>query len=62
MKASNTMYHTLYKTTNIVDGKFYIGVHTTINKNDNYLGSGTVFKRQLKKQYYKRSTQERKPY
>lgn len=39
----------LYKTTNTVNGHYYIGVHGTTRLNDNYLGSGTQLKRAIKK-------------
>lgn len=39
----------LYKTTNIINGKFYIGVHQTTNINDGYLGSGLNLRRAIKK-------------
>lgn len=34
------MIHIVYKTTNILNNKYYIGVHSTFNINDNYLGCG----------------------
>jgi hypothetical protein len=40
---------TVYKTTNKVNEKYYIGVHKTSNPYDNYLGSGKYLKRAIKK-------------
>ena len=40
---------TVYKTTNLVNGKFYIGVHKTSEPLDNYLGSGKYFKYAVEK-------------
>jgi len=39
----------IYKTTNIVNGKIYVGQHKVQNKRKDYLGSGTLFKKALKK-------------
>lgn len=46
---NNTIY-TLYKTTNILNNKIYIGVHGTSDlENDPYLGSGDAIKSTVKK-------------
>jgi hypothetical protein len=42
-------YHILYKTTCTVTGNFYIGVHSTKNLEDGYLGSGTRLSNSIKK-------------
>lgn len=43
------MFYTVYKTTNLVNGKIYVGVHMTANLNDAYLGSGTQLRNAVKK-------------
>lgn len=44
------MYGYIYKTTNLINGKIYIGQHkATIFENNNYLGSGNLIKRAIKK-------------
>lgn len=39
----------VYETTNLVNGKKYIGVSITKSNSDNYLGSGILLKRAIKK-------------
>ena len=43
------MYYTVYKTTNTVNGKFYIGKHQTNDLDDGYLGSGKYIKEAIQK-------------
>lgn len=43
------MYHFIYKTTCSITGKFYIGMHSTSDMDDGYLGSGLHLKRSIKK-------------
>lgn len=42
-------YHIVYKTTNTVNNKIYVGLHSTNKIEDNYLGSGFILKSALKK-------------
>lgn len=41
--------YTLYKTTNNVNNKFYIGIHNAFTAKDNYLGSGVALKKAIAK-------------
>lgn len=43
------MYFLIYVTTNLENGKFYVGMHRTDNLDDGYLGSGKAFKRAVSK-------------
>jgi hypothetical protein len=42
-------YHTVYKTTNTINGKVYVGVHSTDDLGDGYLGSGKVLMASIEK-------------
>lgn len=42
-------YYGLYKITNLVNGKMYIGKHVTSNLDDGYIGSGKILKQAIKK-------------
>ena len=42
-------YHFIYRTTCLVTGRFYIGMHSTDNVDDGYLGSGKILKRSIRK-------------
>ena len=43
------MYYIIYKITNQIDGKYYIGSHKTKDLNDDYMGSGKYLKRAVEK-------------
>jgi hypothetical protein len=43
------MKYYLYKITNKINGRYYIGVHKTPDINDGYMGSGKLIKLAIKK-------------
>jgi group I intron endonuclease len=42
-------YYIVYKTINLINSKFYVGVHKISHKKDTYLGSGKLLKKAIKK-------------
>lgn len=49
IRASRRKHHIIYKTTCLVTGRYYIGMHSTDDLNDTYLGSGLRLLRSVKK-------------
>lgn len=62
------MIYCLYQTTNLVNGKIYVGIHQSQSLDDAYLGSGKLLKAAIKKygrknfkrEILKRSLQKKK--
>ncbi len=49
MPRKEKKFHFIYKTTNLLSGKYYIGMHSTDNLEDGYLGSGTRLRYSINK-------------
>jgi NUMOD3 motif len=45
----NQMFYYVYKTTNLVNGRFYVGKHTASSLDNDYLGSGLLINRAIEK-------------
>jgi hypothetical protein len=52
------MFYVVYKITNRINGKFYIGSHKTKDPNDSYMGSGRYLQRAQKKYGIENFTKE----
>jgi hypothetical protein len=49
MLKNKIKYHFLYKTTNLINGKYYYGMHSTYKLDDGYLGSGKMLRYSIRK-------------
>ena len=49
MARKEKKYHFIYKTTNLLTGRYYIGMHSTDNLEDGYLGSGKRLRHSVNK-------------
>jgi group I intron endonuclease len=57
-KSKTKEKHLVYRTTNKLNGKFYVGIHSTFDYDDGYLGSGKAILASIKKygkdQFYRK--------
>lgn len=58
MARKEKKFHFIYKTTNLLNGKYYIGMHSTNNIDDGYLGSGKRLKYSVNKYGKENHTRE----
>jgi len=49
MSINSKKYHYIYKVTNILNNRYYIGMHSTNNLSDGYLGSGKILRHSIRK-------------
>jgi group I intron endonuclease len=49
MNKQEKTYNYLYKITNLINRKYYYGIHSTNNLDDGYMGGGTLVMRSVKK-------------
>jgi hypothetical protein len=49
MKYPKIKHYLIYQITNLINNKIYIGKHCTEDINDNYMGSGTLIRKAIKK-------------
>ena len=49
VRAQRRKFHYIYKITNTINGKFYIGMHSTDDLNDGYFGSGKYLQHSIAK-------------
>lgn len=49
MSRKEKKYHFIYKTTNVLNGRYYYGMHSTDDLEDGYLGSGDRLRRSINK-------------
>lgn len=58
MPRKEKKYHFIYKTTNLLNGKYYIGMHSTDDLGDGYIGSGKRLRYSINKYGAKNHSRE----